>query len=100
MTTRININGKIKQDAHVSALDHGFLFGDSVYEVVDTKNNRPCFLNEHLKRLHCSAEEINLVIPFDDCWLVKQIDRTLADADNQESYIPENIKLALMLYSQ
>ena len=87
MTTRININGKIKQDAYVSAFDHGFLFGDSVYEVIDTKNNRPCFLDEHLKRLHCSAEEINLVIPFDDCWLVKQIDRTLADADNQESYI-------------
>ena len=47
MATRININGAIKEDAFVSALDHGFLFGDSVYEVINTRKNRPCFLDEH-----------------------------------------------------
>lgn len=87
MKTRININGTIKEEAFVSVFDHGFLFGDSVYEVVNTRKNRPCFLDEHLKRLRRSAGGIELVIPFDDFWLRKQIDRTLADAANQESYV-------------
>ena len=87
MKTRININGTIKEEAFISVFDHGFLFGDSVYEVVNTRKNRPCFLDEHLKRLRRSAGGIDLVIPFDDFWLREQIDRTLADAANQESYV-------------
>ena len=87
MATRININGTIKEDVFVSVFDHGFLFGDSVYEVINTRKNRPCFLDEHLKRLHLSAGGIDLTIPFDDSWFREQIDRTLADAANQESYI-------------
>ena len=60
MTTRININGIIEEEAHISVFDHGFLFGDSIYEVIATKNNLPCFLSEHLKRLHRSAKGIDL----------------------------------------
>ena len=87
MKTRININGIIKEEAFVSVFDHGFLFGDSIYEVVNTRKNRPCFLDEHLERLHRSAEGIDLNIPFDDEWFRDQIDRTLTDAANLESYI-------------
>jgi len=87
MATRININGCIKKEAFISAFDHGFLFGDSVYEVINTRKNSPCFLNEHLQRLHQSAKGIKLNIPFDDEWFRKQIGRTLVEAANQESYI-------------
>jgi len=87
MKTRININGIIRDDAHVSVFDHGFLFGDSIYEVVNTRKNRPCFLDAHLKRLHSSALGIDLAIPFEDSWFAEQIDLTLADAGNSESYI-------------
>ena len=66
MATRININGSIKKEAFISPFDHGFLFGDSVYEVINTRNNYPCFLDEHLQRLHRSAEGIGLKIPFDN----------------------------------
>ena len=87
MKTRININGIIKEDAFVSVFDHGFLFGDSIYEVVNTRNNRPCFLEEHLKRLHGSADGINLNMPFNDDWIKLQVDLTLKAAGNSESYI-------------
>ena len=87
MATRININGAIKEDVFVSVFDHGFLFGDSVYEVINTRKNRPCFLDEHLKRLHLSAGGIDLTIPFDDYWFREEIERTLAHAANSESYI-------------
>ena len=87
MNTRININGKIEEDPFISVFDHGFLFGDSVYEVINTRKNRPCLLQEHLKRLYRSAKEIDLTIPFDNTWFKEQIDKTLLDAANKESYV-------------
>jgi branched-chain amino acid aminotransferase len=87
MTTKINFNGVIKDDACISVFDHGFLFGDSVYEVVLTQNNKPIFLTEHLDRLNNSANEIYLKIPQSDSWFEEQINRTLSAVDNNESYI-------------
>ena len=87
MTTRININGLIEEDAVVSVLDHGFLFGDSIYEVVSTRDNRPCFLDDHLQRLRRSAEGIALTLPHDDEWFCQQVAFTLKSAGNTESYI-------------
>ena len=77
MATCININGNIEEEAFVSVLDHGFLFGDSIYEVISTIDNKPCFLKEHLQRLRRSAEGISLKIPFADGWFSEQIKRRL-----------------------
>jgi branched-chain amino acid aminotransferase len=87
MATKINFNGIIQDDACISVFDHGFLFGDSVYEVVSTKENKPVFLAEHLDRLKNSAEKICLKIPQSDAWFEDQINRTLSAADNNESYV-------------
>jgi branched-chain amino acid aminotransferase len=87
MTTRINLNGKIDQDAHISVFDHGFLFGDSVYEVVSTHHGQLCFVNEHLQRLRNSAHEISLDIPLSDEQMIKEIHKTVEAAGNPESYI-------------
>ena len=87
MTTLININGKINLDTSVSVFDHGFLFGDSVYEVIGTRNSVPFLLKEHLNRLHQSAEAIKIVIPFDNKWFSNEINRTLKETENPESYI-------------
>ena len=64
MATKININGDIQNEAYISIFDHGFLFGDSIYEVVSTKYGKTCFLDEHLERLFESASGISLKIPF------------------------------------
>jgi branched-chain amino acid aminotransferase len=87
MATKINFNGVIQDDACISVFDHGFLFGDSVYEVVSTRENKPVFLVEHLDRLANSASEICLKIPRSDAWFEEQINRTLSAAGNNESYI-------------
>ncbi len=87
MTTKININGDIQDEGFISILDHGFLFGDSIYEVVCTDEGKPYFLNEHLKRLYASASGISLEIPHDETWIKKQIQATLDSAGNDESYI-------------
>ena len=86
MTTRIRLNGEICKDVRISALDHGFLFGDSVYEVICTFNGRPCFVNRHLKRLRNSDAAILLNIPWTDERFLKEIQHTMEVADNAESY--------------
>jgi branched-chain amino acid aminotransferase len=87
MTTRINLNGEIHQDAHISVFDHGFLFGDSVYEVISTHHGHLCFVNEHLRRLRSSAHAISLEIPLTDEQLVREIHNTVKAAGNPDSYI-------------
>jgi branched-chain amino acid aminotransferase len=87
MTQKINLNGNIEEDPHISVFDHGFLFGDSVYEVITTHKNRPIFLKEHLNRLTNSANGISLRIPYDKEWFVREVNHTVQAAGNEESYI-------------
>ena len=87
MTTRINLNGDIQQEAFISVLDHGFLFGDSVYEVISTHQGRLYFVQEHLKRLRNSARAISLEIPLADDAIIREIEKTVEAAANLESYI-------------
>lgn len=87
MPLKINFNGNIEEDPHISVFDHGFLFGDSVYEVVTTLNNKPLFLEAHLDRLANSANGTSLVIPYDKNWFIQEVNRTLEVAGNVESYI-------------
>ena len=51
------------QEARVSPLDRGFLFGDAVYEVVPVYGGRPFRLREHLNRLNRSLAAIRMPAP-------------------------------------
>ncbi|HVY61601.1 MAG TPA: aminotransferase class IV [Planctomycetota bacterium] len=65
MPLLIRIDGATHRDrstAQVSLYDHGFLFGDSVYEVVRTYGGRPFEVGPHLARLFRSAAGISLDI--------------------------------------
>ena len=87
MTNRINLNGEIFEKVGISALDHGFLFGDSVYEVICTYQGQPCFFHQHLKRLRNSASGIFLTLPWSDDRFQREIQNSLDATGNQESYI-------------
>ncbi len=87
MSFKINFNGVIEENPSISVFDHGFLFGDSVYEVIATHNNKPIFMEEHLHRLTNSANGISLALPNDQNWFVREINKTLQAAGNEESYI-------------
>ncbi|HEY3381442.1 MAG TPA: aminotransferase class IV [Vicinamibacterales bacterium] len=68
MAAIINVNGRITtdQDAVVSVLDHGFLYGEGVYEVVRTYGRKPFLFDRHLDRLRRSAAFLSLALPFTD----------------------------------
>jgi branched-chain amino acid aminotransferase len=52
-----------KEDAVISVFDHGFLYGDGVYETLRSYGDRIFMPEQHLARLYRSAEAIGLVIP-------------------------------------
>ena len=62
MSAWVSINGTITaaEDARISVYDRGFLFGDSVYEVLRTANRRPLFWADHAARLWESGRRIAL----------------------------------------
>ncbi|MEH6458741.1 D-amino acid aminotransferase [Chitinimonas sp. JJ19] len=59
------LNGRFcrAEDAMISALDRGCLFGDGVYEVIPVYSRNPFRLDEHLARLDTSLAAISLPNP-------------------------------------
>jgi D-alanine transaminase len=53
------------QDAKISVLDRGFLFGDGVYDVVPVYEGRPFRMAEHLARLERNLAVIRIAMPLD-----------------------------------
>jgi branched-chain amino acid aminotransferase len=84
MSTRVNINGVITppEDARISVLDHGFMFGDSVYEALRTYGRKPFLFSKHFARLQHSAQGIHLDLLWDKERTRIEILRTLEEANN------------------
>jgi len=61
----IYIDGKYlpKDEARVSVFDHGFLYGDGVFEGIRAYNGKVFRLQEHLDRMYDSARTIDLTVP-------------------------------------
>ena len=61
----VYLNGKYValNDAHISVLDRGFIFGDGVYEVVPAYGRQPFRLMHHLERLDNSLKAIQITNP-------------------------------------
>ena len=61
----VYLNGEFLplEQARVSPLDRGFLFGDGVYEVIPVYSGKPFRLIEHLERMERSMGRIGLANP-------------------------------------
>ncbi len=69
MSNFICLNGKIvsEKEAAISPFDHGFLYGDGIYETMRTLGGKAIFdFDAHLSRLRQSAEIMLLPIPWTD----------------------------------
>jgi branched-chain amino acid aminotransferase len=88
MPTLINLDGRLvpPEQAFVPVMDRGFLYGDSVYEVVRTYRGRVFALARHLDRMDASARHIALGLPPRER-IEQEISRTLAAAANPDSYV-------------
>lgn len=85
----VYVNGKITSatDATVPVFDHGFLYGEGVYETLRTYRRQPFLFAEHTARLRRSAEMIALNVPMTDAALREAVDQTAAACTGDELYV-------------
>jgi len=76
------LNGEILplDEARISPMDRGFLFGDGAYEVIPAYDGRPFRLPEHLRRLDQTLEGIRLPNPHSHAEWAAMIARLLEAA--------------------
>src|SRR5262245_63155661 len=80
MPLKIYIAGKYydKEDAKISVYDHGFLYGDGVFEGMRSYGGKVFRLKAHLDRLWASAKAIWLKMPMSQEEMTKAVNETLA----------------------
>jgi branched-chain amino acid aminotransferase len=65
VSQKIYLNGRFvdREEARVSVFDHGFLYGDGVFEGIRAYHGKVFRLWEHVERLYRSARSIMLPVP-------------------------------------
>ena len=68
MAPTVNVNGRVfdQEHAYISVFDHGFLYGEGVYETWRTYNGQPFLFDRHMRRLRNSSGMIALAVPLTD----------------------------------
>jgi branched-chain amino acid aminotransferase len=94
MAATVNVNGRVSDQEHavISIFDHGFLYGEGVYETLRTYNGQPFLFERHMRRLRTSAGMLALSVPLTDTQIDVRFRETmnaagLGDAPEREAYI-------------
>ena len=90
---KVYINGKYydKDDAKVSVFDHGFLYGDGIFEGIRLYNKNVFKLPKHIDRLFRSARAIMLDMP----WSKQEIMDAVCDACRTNNLTDGYIRLVV-----
>lgn len=93
MSPLVYINGKYysKEKARVSVWDHGYLYGDGVFEGIRCYNGRVFKLDAHLKRLYDSAKSILLNIDLS----IEQMKRAVLETCRKNNIYDGYIRLVV-----
>jgi D-alanine transaminase len=85
----IYLNGQFMpvEEAKISVLDRGFIFGDGVYEVIPVYSRRAFRLSEHLRRLQHSLDGIQLPNPHSNDEWCRLISELIAQNDGEDQYL-------------
>ncbi len=85
----VYINGEFvpESEAKVSIFDHGFLYGDGVFEGIRAYNGRVFKLKEHMDRMYDCAKVIKLKIPLTKQEFMDAILETLRKNGLRDAYI-------------
>ena len=75
----VYVNGTISlaADAVVPVFDHGFLYGEGVYETLRTYRRVPFLFEPHMERLRRSAGLMALDVPFSDAHMERWVAETM-----------------------
>jgi branched-chain amino acid aminotransferase len=89
----VNVNGRLCDQEHavISVFDHGFLYGEGIYETLRTYNGEPFLFDRHMRRLRQSASMLSLDVPLGNGDIAARFRDTMAAAglgdQGREAYI-------------
>lgn len=85
----IYLNNKLVSEskAKVSVFDHGFLYGDGIYETLRAYNRVVFKIDEHIERLFRSASMISLKIPQSADEIKRAVYKTIMANGQNDAYI-------------
>lgn len=83
------VNGEFvkAENARVSAFDHGFLYGDGIFESLTVKSGRLFKFHEHLERLDRSAKVLRLELPVSKEQIGEIVKETIRRSGVKDAYI-------------
>ncbi|MGA2141710.1 MAG: branched-chain-amino-acid transaminase [Brevinematales bacterium] len=86
---KIYIDGKYfgKDEAKISVFDHGYLYGDGVFEGIRAYSGKIFKLNEHITRLYKSAKAILLDLKMSPQDMEKAVYDTFRENKRDDAYI-------------
>jgi branched-chain amino acid aminotransferase len=94
MPATVNVNGRVfdEENAVISVFDHGFLYGEGVYETLRTYNGQSFLFDRHMRRLRTSAGMLALDVPLGDAEIDARFRETmraagLGESTGREAYI-------------
>ncbi len=89
MSRIIFMNGKMvpENEAVISVFDHGYLYGDGVFEGIRAYNGRVFKLEEHVQRLYESAHSIMLTINYSKEDMIQAVVDTVNANKLRDAYI-------------
>lgn len=89
MSIQVYVNGEFfpKEEAKISVFDHGFLYGDGVFEGIRAYGGRVFNLKEHIDRLYDGARGIMLDIPLTKEEMTEVVLETLRRNQLKDAYI-------------
>jgi len=85
----VYVNGSFvdEEEAKVSVFDHGFLYGDGVFEGIKAYNARIFALDEHVDRFFESAQSLQLTLPLSRSEMKQAIIETVRRNNLKDAYI-------------
>ena len=90
MSAVVYVNGTISgaSTASIPVFDHGFLYGEGVYETLRTYQLEPFLFDRHMRRLRRSSALMALPVPLTDAeFLARVRDTMAAHPEPDEKYI-------------
>ena len=89
MNKTVSIDGRIvtSENAKISVLDHGLLYGDGLFEGIRVRNGRIFRLDQHLSRLRVGASVLGLELPFATEQQAQIIADTVRAFGQKEAYV-------------
>lgn len=89
MSIKIYMNGQLvdREDAKVSVFDHGFLYGDGIFEGIRVYNGKIFRAKKHIDRLWDSAKTLDIKIPISKDEMKAAIYKTVEANGFVDAYI-------------